>query len=149
MLQTNWLLTFTIGAALATAGGDGLKTTRYYTQNSYFVFALLHISLIVSPLNVYMLWEQTGFQTMFYYDASMHGILPSLNVAVYTVSGIIGFMICREFVRQNKELAAYTVWTGSYSAMLAIVSIHYDRVLYPGESCVIPNNGELYCTKLL
>ena len=133
MLQLDGVLTFAFGASLATAAGDGLKATHYHTQNKYFVFTLLHLVLIVAPLNVYMLWEHTGFETMFYYDASIHGIWPALNIPFFTVCGIAGFMSARKLVRMNRELSAYTLWTSAYTVALAMVSTHYDRFLYPGE----------------
>lgn len=132
MLQIDALLTFAIGASLASAAGDGLKATHYHTQNKYFVYTLLHLVLIVAPFNVYMLWEHTGFETMFYYDASIHGIWPALNIPFSTLSGIAGFMAARKLVRMNRELMAYSLWTSVYTVTLAIVSSHYDRFLFPG-----------------
>ncbi|XP_067949663.1 uncharacterized protein [Watersipora subatra] len=132
MLQLDWLISFAIGSSLATAAGDGLKATQYHTQNKYFIFTLLHINLIVTPLNIYMLWEHTGFETMFYYDASLHGIWPMLTMVASNLSAILGFMTSRKLVRKNKELSAYTVWISAYTFALATVSCHYDRFLYPG-----------------
>ena len=133
MLQLDWIITFAIGASLATAAGDSLKVTQYHTQNKYFIFTLLHINLVVIPLNLYMLWEHTGFETMFYYDATLSGVWPALSSVACNLSALIGFMVARRLVRQNKELSAYTVWTCAYTVALAIVSCHYDRFLYPGK----------------
>lgn len=133
MLQVDCLITFAIGSSLATAAGDALKVTEHCTQNKFFVFTIVHLSLIVSPLNVYMLWEHTGFETMFYYDASMHGIWPALNIAASTLSGIAGFLAAWKLVKLNKELTAYTMWTSTYTILIGLMSCHYDRFLYPGK----------------
>lgn len=132
MLQLDSLITFAIGSSLATAAGDGLKATQYHTQNKYFIFTLLHINLVVVPLNIYMLWEHTGFETMFYYDASIHGAWPALTMVTSNLSAILGFMLARELVRRNAELSAYSMWTSAYTIAIAIVACHYDRFLYPG-----------------
>lgn len=132
MFQGDCLLSFAIGSALATAAGDGLKASAYKTQNKYFVFLILHLSLIVRPMNIYMIWEHTGFDSLFYLDASMSGALPALTAFASLLSGIIGFMLSRKLVCMNKELTSYMVWTTAFSLYYGFSSVHYDRLLYPG-----------------
>lgn len=133
MLQGDCLLAFAIGASLATSAGDGLKVSQYRTQNKYFVFMLLHLSLIVRSLNIYMLWEYTAFDSLFYLDASINGLWPALNCFGSILAGIAGFMFARKLIQWNKELTAYTVWTGAFSILFAIASSHYDRLTYAGK----------------
>ena len=80
-----------------------------------------------------MLWEHTGFETLFYYDASMHGIWLAANTHLNTLCGTIGFMVGRKLVRTDMELTAYSVWIGAYTIMLAVINSHYDRFFYPGK----------------
>lgn len=132
MFQGDCLLSFAIGSALATAAGDGLKASGYKTQNKYFVFLLLHLSIVVRPLNIYMVWEHTGFDSLFYMDASMSGVLPAVTAFASSLSGIIGFMLTRKLIFMNRELTSYTVWTMAFSLYYGFSSVHYDRLLYPG-----------------
>lgn len=136
MLQGDCLLSFAIGSALATAGGDGVKASQYRTQNKYFLTLVLHLSMVVRPLAIYMLWEHTGFESLFYYDASINGVWPALNSLGSMLSGIAGYMLARKLIMWNMELAAYTVWTSAFSLITAMLASHYDRVLYPGEYSV-------------
>ena len=138
MIQVDVFWSFAMGASLATIAGDKLKSVDCVFDNKYFIYTVCYLSLIFSPSGVYLLWEHTGWETMFFFDSSeLHGIFPCLFALTNVLFGVVGFYLCYHLIRNDREDVAYTLWTTAYVCMFTILTLGYDRFLYSGERLIL------------
>lgn len=133
MIQVDVFWSFALGASFAALNAEGIKRSSSMFVNKYFVFTIAYLSLVFAPSGIYLLWHHTAWETMFYLDKSMHGILPCIFAHTNVSLGIIGFMFCYKLIKGGREELAHPVWILSYICMFAILTFGYDRFLYAGK----------------
>lgn len=134
MIQVDVFWSFAMGASLATLAGERLKKETSIIVNKYFIYTVCYLSLIFSPSGVYLLWQHTGWETMFFFGPEdLHGIFPCLFALTNVLLGVIGFVLCAYLVREGNDGTAHALWTTSYTCMFAILTFGYDRFIYAGS----------------
>jgi len=135
MIQVDVFWSFAMGASLATLAGERLKKEDSLIVNRYFVFIVCYLSMIFSPSGIYLLWQHTGWETMFFFGFDdLHGLFPCLFACTNVLLGVFGFVLCALLVRRNKETTAHACWTTSYTCMFSVLTFGYERSLYAGQS---------------
>jgi len=91
-----------------------------------------------------MLWEHTGWETMFFYGRSdLHGLAVCIFASTNVLLGLLGFSVCAALVRADRHSVAHSIWTSAYVATFAVATFGYNRAFYAGESTVLLS---CYCT---
>lgn len=134
MIQVDVFWSFAMGGCLATMAGEHLKTCTSIFVNQYFVYTLCYLSVVFSPSGVYLLWQHTAWETMFFYGPEdLSGLAVCAFASTNVLLGILGFYVCALSVRSGRECLAHTLWTAGYVAMFTILTFGYDRFLYAGS----------------
>lgn len=133
MIQVDVFWSFAIGACFAACASEGLKRSYSPFVNKYFVYTLVFLGTIFGPSGVYLLWQHTGWETMFMFDTSLHGIWAALFASTNVSQGILGFYLAYRQIIAGRELSAHTLWVVSYCCMFAILLFGYDRFFYAGN----------------
>ncbi|XP_070553917.1 uncharacterized protein [Ptychodera flava] len=132
MIEVDIFWSFAMGACFAACASEALKREHSALVNKYFIYCVLYLSLVFAPSGVYLLWGYTGWETMFFFDRSLHPIWPCLFACTNVSQGVLGFILVCKLVHNGKEATAHAVWTMSYTCMFAILTLGYDRFLYAG-----------------
>jgi len=139
MIQVDVFWSFAIGASLATAASERLKSEKSLVVNQYFVYTVCYLSLIFAPSGAYLLWQHTGWETLFFYSFyEIHGIFACLFAFTNILLGIAGFLICGALIRLGHESKVHAIWTTPYICMFSILSFGYDRFLHSGKRAGVP-----------
>lgn len=134
MIQVDVFWSFAMGAAFASLAPKGIKASNSLTVNKYFVYCVCFLSMIFAPSGIYLLWQHTGWESMFYLNKSMHGILPCVFACTNVLMGVIGFLICARLIQDGHERLQHFLWTSAYTCMFAILTLGYNRFLYAGQT---------------
>jgi len=133
MIQVDVFWSFAMGASLAAAASERLKSESSLVVNHYFMYAVVYLSCVFAPSGVYLLWEHTGWETMFFFsDTEIHGLLSCLFAMTNVLLGIVGFLIAGLLIKRDSTTFVHALWTVPYTCMFAILSFGYDRFMYPG-----------------
>jgi len=138
MIEVDVFWSFAMGGSFAAAASPFLLEPRFQSEpfvNRYFVYTLLYLSLLFAPSGAYLLWQHTGWETMWVFsDRKMHGILPLLFAFTNVAQGILGFYLVRKCIEKRYYLLATFLWTSAYAIMFGILGFGYKRFLYPGDA---------------
>lgn len=135
MIQVDVFWSFAMGSSLATLAGEKLRREDSIFVNGFFVYTVCYLAMVFSPSGVYLLWQHTGWETMFFYGPDdLHGLFPCLFALTNVLFGVVGFYLSARLVKGDSEPTAHALWTTSYTCMFAILSFGYDRFIYAGWS---------------
>ncbi|ELU14432.1 hypothetical protein CAPTEDRAFT_211940 [Capitella teleta] len=132
MIQVDVFWAFGMGAVFAAAAHKQMTTTASIFINRYFVFTVCYLSLIFAPSGIYLLWQHTAWETMFFLDKQMHGLLPLVFAHTNVGLGVLGFYLTACLIRSDRLRFVPWMWTVPYTAMFSILTFGYNRFLYPG-----------------
>ena len=97
-----------------------------FLVNWYFVYTVLYLSIFFAPSGAYLLWQYTGWETMFFYRRSdLHGLLPTIFAATNVLLGVLGFLITGAFLANNYRKIASLLGIYSYGIMFAILGLFF------------------------
>lgn len=137
MIQVDVFWAFGMGAVFAAAAHKQMTTTASIFINRYFVFTVCYLSLIFAPSGIYLLWQHTAWETMFFLDKQMHGLLPLVFAHTNVGLGVLGFYLTACLIRSDRLRFVPWMWTVPYTAMFSILTFGYNRFLYPGKDLYI------------
>lgn len=106
------------GAQFAAFSQGPLAREKSIFINQYFITNLLFLSLIFAPLGVYLLWQLTGWETMFLVGEknNIAGIFPTLFTSSNVLFGIIGYWITALSIKRKPRGDHHWVWCHCYNA---------------------------------
>ena len=133
MILVDVFWSFAMGAAFACAASEGIQRSKHIFINKYFIFTVCYLSMIFAPSGIYLLWNHTAWETMFFLDRSLHGIWPCVFAHTNVLLGVLGFCVCYRMIQAGMAGSAHAVWTTSYTCMFSILTFGYNRFLYAGN----------------
>jgi len=102
--------------------------------NWYFVYSILFFGIFFAPSGAYLLWQHTGWETMFFYRRNdLHGLLPTLFAATNVLLGVFGFLLTALLISCDYRKVASMLPIYSYGIMFSILGFGYKRFLFSGN----------------
>ncbi len=136
MVEVDVFWTFGIGALFATAAYKEIRKEREEGKKWYetksFLYNLLFHSVLFVPSGVYLLWANTGWETMYMLNKNMPAIIPCLFAMTNILFAILGYRVAYGFVVSGKMKLANLTWMFGWGMMLFILLVGWKRFLYAG-----------------
>jgi hypothetical protein len=142
MVEVDVFWSFALGAGFASAaarqirgqdkdGGYKLLHDPYFTRN------LIYLACLFAPSGIYLLWQFTGWETMYFWTGQVktglyhyERVLPAYLVVLFAITnvtqGILGYWWASVCVRQGKYFYAHLLWIAGYFCMFFILVHGWD-----------------------
>ncbi len=136
MVQVDVFWTFGIGAAFAAAARKQINKEREKGKKWYesysFLYSLLFSSLLFAPSGVYLLWTNTGWESMYMLNKNMPAVIPLIFATTNVLFSILGYWIAYKFVASGNRKAAHATWIFGWGMMVVILTMGWRRFIYAG-----------------
>ena len=138
MVQVDVFWSYALGSSLACAAQRQLEKEDKPSATPYFLKTVLYLSLLFGPSGIYLLWQFTGWETMFVFDKTIPAWLVTGFAITNVTQGILGFFVCYWLIRAGKVYAANLQWVFGYLFMFFILVHGWDgtgfrRFFYSGD----------------
>ncbi len=136
MVQVDVFWTFGIGASFAVSAHKQIRKEYHegkkWYESRFFRYNLLFHSLLFVPSGVYLLWANTGWETMYMLNKNMPAIIPCLFAMTNILCGILGYYAAYRFIIANNMKLANFMWIFGWGMLLLILLIGWRRFTYAG-----------------
>ena len=137
MLQTDWMLSFGIGATFAVAAKEQIKSSvakeEPWNKEGSYIYNIIFLLLVFSPIGIFNYWLDPEWETLFMMRSDMPPIWPALFVLSVGSAGILGYKLAYDYIQKSKESMAKTVALLGHGIFLISLMLLYKRVLYTGS----------------
>eukprot|EP01059_Diplonema_ambulator_P000998 TRINITY_DN1076_c4_g1_i1.p1 TRINITY_DN1076_c4_g1~~TRINITY_DN1076_c4_g1_i1.p1 ORF type:complete len:326 (+),score=60.02 TRINITY_DN1076_c4_g1_i1:140-979(+) len=139
MIQVDVFWSYAMGAFFACCAGPALVNSKNTTENWYFAYTIMFLSLIFAPSGVFLLSRNPGWESMFVFDRESFGarkltdaFIPTAFGFTNVALGLLGFWVSRKLMAANRRGIATYLWMSAYMGMFSILGFGYGRFLYQG-----------------
>lgn len=136
MVQVDVFWTFGIGASFAVAAHRQIKEEnkegKKWYESRFFRYNLFFHSLVFVPSGVYLLWANTGWETMYMLNKNMPAIIPCFFTMTNMLCAILGYWVAYHFITAGNMRAANATWAFGWGMLVLILSIGWRRFTYAG-----------------
>lgn len=137
MVQVDVFWGYGWGASLAAAAGRPLMRRERPLESSYFVWALVFLSLFWAPTGMLLLLRHPSWETMqaaASFQSMSEWLILGFGITNVT-QGMLGFWVGCQLLRSGKDYLAQLNWLAGYFGMFFILlygwdGLGYDRFLY-------------------
>lgn len=136
MVQVDVFWAFGIGASFAVSAHRQIKKEnsegKKWYESRFFRYNLLFHSLVFVPSGVYLLWANTGWETMYMLNKNMPAIIPCLFTMTNMLCAILGYWVAYRFITARNMKLANATWLFGWGMLVLILSIGWRRFTYAG-----------------
>jgi hypothetical protein len=142
MVQVDVFWSFALGAGFASAASRQIqradKDGDYKLgDDPFFVKNLVYLACLFAPSGIYLLWQFTGWETMYFWTGQVttgwyhyERALPAWLVVLFAITnvtqGILGYWWASVYIRRRRLLAANLLWIAGYFCMFFILVHGWD-----------------------
>ncbi len=142
MVQVDVFWSFALGAGFASAASRQIRKADEeggyrMTEDPYFVKNLLYLACLFAPSGIYLLWQFTGWETMYFWTGQVktglyhyERVLPAWLVTLFAITnvtqGILGYWWASVYARRNQLFRAHLLWIAGYFCMFFILVHGWD-----------------------
>lgn len=132
MVQVDIFWTFAISSTFAAAAHRQLQKENSVSENKYWRYNLLFLSILFVPSGVYLLWINTGWETMYMLSRDMPAFIPCLFAMTNILCGLLGFYVTFKLIKAGQQKYMHIPWIVGYVFMFLILGIGWRRFTYAG-----------------